>query len=467
VLVLFDPIFLVETGKPDSLEGNISSLADVLSTGVIIIALFELYESSLQSSLTLHSYCENLTETILATIYIDLKRRGMSDDEIAVIDTFCSQFVLHIFNEILPTRNTFIIGDFLYSSDIQKENRVIATDSLSGSLLSTPVSACYEVLRMEIESPDLYESSISPSLSRMGEKDSVQLSGAPAEYPGWHNQPLLERREFLSDLECIRTSMEQTSRTEEPYGIDDLNQLPLDVSLVETEALPKDKPFPREGISSKNEDVFASEENINRRDDVGPPTKPSLPSSNIEEDLYWKAKHSARTMCAKAREVRTVQNELDRSSDAQKMVGKRYFGAHLQRLNHNEYAREVPEATTGADQEMASALASPEEGLPIYERSSPLLEEDETAAMSKITLDEDHDMVATQQGITERPPLPRSFVIEEELLTQEELDHIAAVQRAAEEASYVISKAQEITREESEATFGADQEVASDLASPE
>ncbi|RCN51681.1 hypothetical protein ANCCAN_02040, partial [Ancylostoma caninum] len=47
---------------------------------------------------------------------------------------------------------------------------------------------------------------------------------------------------------------------------------------------------------------------------------------------------------------------------------------------HKEFVREESEATSGADQEIGSDVGSADEGVPMYERSSPLLEEDDTSS---------------------------------------------------------------------------------------
>ncbi|KAK6027842.1 hypothetical protein OSTOST_06122 [Ostertagia ostertagi] len=116
-----------------------------------------------------------------------------------------------------------------------------------------------------------------------------------------------------------------------------------------------------------------------------------------------------------------------------------------------EESRDESEATSGADQVEASDAGSP---VPLYERTSPLLEEEE------------------------KPVTTTSFVPSEPMLTQEELDHIAYIQRLAEETSVAPpprpappdlrkdSFAKEESRDESEATSGADQVEASDAGSP-
>ncbi|RCN51682.1 hypothetical protein ANCCAN_02041 [Ancylostoma caninum] len=93
----------IEPPKTASLEQGVSSFVDVLSTGVVILALLELYESSLQSSFTLHSYCEGLCNAVFNMIYADLKRYAISHEEHAAIDAFCSKLVLHIFTDIWLT----------------------------------------------------------------------------------------------------------------------------------------------------------------------------------------------------------------------------------------------------------------------------------------------------------------------------------------------------------------------------
>lgn len=89
-----------EPPKTASLEQGVSYFVDVLSSGVVILALLELYESSLQSSFTLHSYCEGLCNTVFNMIYADLKRHAISHEEHAIIDAFCSRLVLHIFKDV-------------------------------------------------------------------------------------------------------------------------------------------------------------------------------------------------------------------------------------------------------------------------------------------------------------------------------------------------------------------------------
>ncbi|KAK5985188.1 hypothetical protein GCK32_022809, partial [Trichostrongylus colubriformis] len=164
-------------------------------------------------------------------------------------------------------------------------------------------------------------------------------------------------------------------------------------------------------------------------------------------------------------------------------------------------SKEESEATSGADQEVPSDA---EYQSHFYERTSPLLEEDEKPVMAT-SFYETEQKESMHEEPSLRPPSPSweseeptvsaarvPEVPSEPILTQEELDHIAYIQRLAEESSFAAVppprpappsveelRKYSITREdtdipryadqlereeskESEATSGADQEVLSD-----
>ncbi|KAK6035859.1 apopolysialoglycoprotein [Cooperia oncophora] len=171
----------------------------------------------------------------------------------------------------------------------------------------------------------------------------------------------------------------------------------------------------------------------------------------------------------------------------------------------SEESREASEATSGADQDLPSDAGSP---LPLYERTSPQLEEQEQPIAAEPFVDAVHEETIRPE-IPSRP-LPSwsaeeidiavskaAEVPSEPMLTQEELDHIAYIQRLAEETSFAaepspqptlaaegtgaMDQGGELTQEEldhiaqleseesreaSEATSGADQDLPSDAGSP-
>ncbi|KAK6060756.1 hypothetical protein COOONC_01581 [Cooperia oncophora] len=110
----------------------------------------------------------------------------------------------------------------------------------------------------------------------------------------------------------------------------------------------------------------------------------------------------------------------------------------------SEESREASEATSGADQDLPSDAGSP---LPLYERTSPQLEEQEQPIAAEPFVDAVHEETIRPE-IPSRP-LPSwsaeeidiavskaAEVPSEPMLTQEELDHIAYIQRLAEETSF-------------------------------
>ncbi|KAE9419917.1 hypothetical protein Angca_000450, partial [Angiostrongylus cantonensis] len=91
----------VETRAPTSLLGqDVNSFIDVFSTGVVVLALLELYKNSLQSSYSLHYYCDPLSQTVFHLVGSDVERFVFKSKRIAAIDKFSSQLVLHIFSDI-------------------------------------------------------------------------------------------------------------------------------------------------------------------------------------------------------------------------------------------------------------------------------------------------------------------------------------------------------------------------------
>ncbi|CAJ0603264.1 unnamed protein product [Cylicocyclus nassatus] len=258
--------FNIGSNEVTSLNKEISSFSDVLSTGVIILALFELYESSLQSSFTLHTYCEKLTGTILAMIYSDLKHYIVSNDEIVVIDAYCSQMVLHIMDEILQaTRDKSALG--LLLPDELKET---IPKSLSVSQLSTPLSACYEVLTADTES-----------------SETEDMAEVPW-YKSW--QPPTEP---LSDLEGIRTSIEQrTALGRESNEV--LEPLPPQLSPVESDEYLAEKPEDKRSFASevtKGESKFDNDSCTYEQDeDIALEKLPF--QEKFQEEMYWRSQYS-------------------------------------------------------------------------------------------------------------------------------------------------------------------------------
>ncbi|XGW25391.1 hypothetical protein V3C99_006654, partial [Haemonchus contortus] len=107
--------------------------------------------------------------------------------------------------------------------------------------------------------------------------------------------------------------------------------------------------------------------------------------------------------------------------EAEEVVHPRYADEF-----EREESRES-EPTSGADQLETSDVGSP---VPLYERTSPLLEEDEKHAMATSSEQvEQGEMLLREEP--SRPPLP-SWAVEEPsepMLTQEELDHIAYIEK--------------------------------------
>ncbi|KAJ1362960.1 hypothetical protein KIN20_022698 [Parelaphostrongylus tenuis] len=194
-----------------------------------------------------------------------------------------------------------------------------------------------------------------------------------------------------------------------------------------------------------------------------------------------------------------------------------------------EQFKDESEPTSGADQGTSSEVESPPEEHALYERTSPLLEDhydtpsqalDDQRVPSPAPVAEqetDENMVLEQQPPPRPPPpskgedkvdsfpLTKPSIFEEKhLLTQEELDHIARIQRLAEETlqvknveapksssveslrgdiasgkadelpsssvqafpSFNLTSEQEESKEESELTSGADQGTSSEIESP-
>ncbi|KAK5969998.1 hypothetical protein GCK32_013211, partial [Trichostrongylus colubriformis] len=189
---------------------KVSLFAEVLSTGVILIALFELYESSLQCSYSLHSYCDNLIRAIIEMIFADLKQLTVVRlEDIAPIHQFCSQFVLHIFNEI-----DFIglrMDDTLDTLDVPHGDI-----SPSRSSTASPLSACYEILRVDSDSTT-----------------SESSSYASFEYPS-ESETVIEHRDSYEDH----------------YEVPEISSLQAITASVDGAHSPKDgPPFERNVIS--------------------------------------------------------------------------------------------------------------------------------------------------------------------------------------------------------------------------
>ncbi|KAJ1356228.1 hypothetical protein KIN20_013904 [Parelaphostrongylus tenuis] len=197
--------------------------------------------------------------------------------------------------------------------------------------------------------------------------------------------------------------------------------------------------------------------------------------------------------------------------------------------SEQEESKEESEQTSGADQGTSSEVESPTEEHALYERTSPMLEDhydtpsqalydQRVPSPAPVAEQESDENIMREQEPPPRPPPPSkdedkvdSFPLtkprifeEEQLLTQEELDHIARIQRLAEETleeknvaapkssfvgslrgdiasgkadelpsssvqafpSFNLTSEQEESKEESEQTSGADQGTSSEVESP-
>ncbi|KAK6027843.1 hypothetical protein OSTOST_06123 [Ostertagia ostertagi] len=255
------------------------------------------------------------------------------------------------------------------------------------------------------------------------------------------------------------------------------------------------------------------------------PSRPPTPSWAYEE-----ADVAASKTTEVPREPTLTQEELDHIAYIQKLAEETSFAVEppprpappsvtederrkdsfvADEADQPRYAAELEseesQATSGADEELASDMGSP---APIYERTSPLLEERKQEHVEETSFDEvDHRETAMPE-VSFGQPIPSwaydeadvaasktTEVPREPTLTQEELDHIAYIQKLAEETSFAVEPpprpappsvtederrkdsfvadeadqpryAAELESEESQATSGADEELASDMGSP-
>lgn len=89
-----------ESHDPTSAGEDVYMFAEVLSTGVIILALFELYEGSLQRSYTLHSFCDHVIINVFEMVYDDLEQLAIQSVAAAALDELCSQIAVTILDEV-------------------------------------------------------------------------------------------------------------------------------------------------------------------------------------------------------------------------------------------------------------------------------------------------------------------------------------------------------------------------------
>ncbi|KAJ1362959.1 hypothetical protein KIN20_022697 [Parelaphostrongylus tenuis] len=156
--------------------------------------------------------------------------------------------------------------------------------------------------------------------------------------------------------------------------------------------------------------------------------------------------------------VENLHEDLDIQKDNETLPSLVQVSPDTSVISEREESKEESESTSGADQETFSEVVSPTEEHVLDERSSPVLEhqhdrsspvlDHELAHLPApaVDLESDENMMLEQEPPPRPPPpskgkdkvdsspLMKSKVFEEEhLLTQEELDHIARIQRLAEE----------------------------------
>ncbi|VDM61252.1 unnamed protein product, partial [Angiostrongylus costaricensis] len=504
----------VETRTPTSPLGqDVNSFIDVFSTGVVVLALLELYKSSLQSSYSLHYYCNSLSQTVFHLFCSDVERFVFKSERIAAIDEFCSQLVLHIFRDIYMHYSDNLGGNLAEDEDSFYEKEL--TDSSISSLLST----CYEILQVDVDSSEedyekasrysslqypledweLIESQVfvSPQLGgiRSEECEAVHPSYSPmlaqhasindevsSQYSELPDEPVSNNAIPISYLESIRKSIEQISKYEPE--IFDESYLPLPH---------KQLPPPMSSLSGMIEDKRKTGLQITEEKAICPPSQEYFVSDSVSDDTCFKAQlQFERNHTQRISEMKTHYTETDNENIIQKpydellqirdtppsntknglpehlpsvtMEEKPKYKISQEKTDTAEYRAAYKKLLTFSkvahhdiytDLQTRSDLEFPNNLAPMHGQSPSKLKRqhntshplrDDWYTPSGTPHDEPYvdESIMYKREAPCRPPLPSQSIDQLEasppdkvadgyVLTQQELDHIAWIQRLAEE----------------------------------
>ncbi|VDL70620.1 unnamed protein product [Nippostrongylus brasiliensis] len=131
-----------ESHASTSIGQETIAFAEVLSTGVIVLALFELYESSLQRSYSLYLYSDTISIAVFEMVYYDLEQLAIEFDY-SLIEDFGSTIALNILNDV------FVEFTATTSPDDEGYAEVVEDVPTASSSVSTNLSGCYEILDVE------------------------------------------------------------------------------------------------------------------------------------------------------------------------------------------------------------------------------------------------------------------------------------------------------------------------------
>uniref|UniRef100_A0A7I4YP74 Uncharacterized protein n=1 Tax=Haemonchus contortus TaxID=6289 RepID=A0A7I4YP74_HAECO len=305
---------------------NITLFAEVLSTGVILIALFELYESSLERSYSLHSYCDNLIRTIIETIFAEFEQFVAVQDiqDITPIHEFCSQLVLHIFNEI--------------DMDDLKWNTLDALEVpcgdtfLSRSSTASPLSACYEILHDGSDST-VADSSIYSSFEYPSEPEAVP-EYADSYEPYYDVPDVADLRVIVTPAEVIDSTelkppsqLEAVSAMAEPrepfHVVADISWLETLVATgvdVKESERPEVQQKETEQYDFWSKDLERIQEGIEQISRYEPEPLDELLSSPVSQKLPWQTDDSSSVMVGFA--IKDDVNNKGLIEGTEEVIGK-------------------------------------------------------------------------------------------------------------------------------------------------
>ncbi|ETN75339.1 hypothetical protein NECAME_12448, partial [Necator americanus] len=394
-----------ETREIFPLDPDVCSFIDVLSTGVIILALFELYESSLQSSLVLHSYCEELTIAIFKMVCSDLKQNSLLNDENAIIDQLSSQLVLHIFNDIWAMAvKDFYVG---ISSDAEKKRKgnEVVSPSSSSSPISTPLSTRYEILHIEDESYHLPDSESSCySLS-----DDIE----PSDYKSSENEPrVMQQKEnrlvfksdkIVNEVEGLRQSIEQVTRYEERTSADIGEELMSDTCYIETdEHSSQEHPEGASSYLTHQKDEYCAEDEL-CTGGINPSIKTEYNNliAQNEEDTYWRCVYKGNIRSGETEEdnkYKTRKHFLGKSTVDRS--GASRYGSRMDQNEASFHQKDIEEDKTRNDADRDNS-----DGQHQKERKAPDARKEHIREETEVTSGTHKEVISHASSFNEEAPL--------------------------------------------------------------
>uniref|UniRef100_A0A1I7WN21 LisH domain-containing protein n=1 Tax=Heterorhabditis bacteriophora TaxID=37862 RepID=A0A1I7WN21_HETBA len=443
---------------------------EAVAEGVVIAATIEVCELFLRDSIAFKEYCEDLCHSIFQLAYSQIEITSMTNSEIETVNTYCSNLALDLLNAVyfnvlihnladisrdLPElnelselhksrsfANAFELEDIIERISPQTNHETELQEcefDASSSTLSSPI-ICYELLGEELIQNNSYSEFGTSSQNTSDteqqfqepiwyneiEKSLETQYGIPTNLE-YKDESVYYEQQYFKQLGSTNTHLSNTTNSnssttssedsialpfhpildesENSFDIyDDFTQQYIkaleyqqDIKQKTKQNITQDPRLITEGTPNANEYDNYNKRKLNNKNSQKFPIQKSKTTPSKQHHMYQNKKNNREDLTQDT----TSSSVRDQTKDHLEIAKPSFSDDY-------EIESEHSSATSGAD-ELASFDKGSFEVRAEYEGTSPLIGEEEPAILQKRDVPE---------------------------LTQEEMEHIAYIQRLAAESSF-------------------------------